>query len=80
MIECRADPEIVKQRLDQRQGDASDADWATFLKLREEWEAPGELWQNRHLVIDTGATAEKALHQALSLLQEHQLWESKSLG
>ncbi len=41
LLVCEAPPEVVRQRLAARKGDASDADWAVYEKLADEWQAPG---------------------------------------
>jgi aminoglycoside phosphotransferase family enzyme/predicted kinase len=74
---CRADPEVVKQRLERRQGDASDADWEVYRQLAAEWEEPAEADKlgaglPRPYVRDvpTGGDCETALHAALAALRE----------
>ncbi len=53
LLECRADPAVVRQRLKERRGDASDADWAIHQLAAGEWEAPSLAVQRGHNVIDT---------------------------
>jgi len=38
---CETEPELVRQRLADRRGDASDADWSVYEKAIETWEEPG---------------------------------------
>jgi predicted kinase len=41
MLVCEADPAVVRQRLDNRVGDASDATWAVYQDAAERWEPLG---------------------------------------
>jgi predicted kinase len=68
MLYCTASPAVVKQRLAQRQGDASDAGWAVHQRLAEGWEPAGEVTR-RHLdEIATEGGAEATVKRALELL------------
>ena len=40
---CQADAQVVRRRLAERTGDASDADWEIYRQAAERWEAPGTL-------------------------------------
>jgi aminoglycoside phosphotransferase family enzyme/predicted kinase len=76
---CRAEPPAVRQRLAARHGDASDADWAVYLKLRERWEEPET--SRRHICeLPLGADAAATLDAALHALQELGLWSEKALA
>lgn len=66
---ARADPETVRQRLQQRKRDASDADWQVFQRLAESWEEPGAASRRALRVIDTNGTVEHALEEALGQLR-----------
>ncbi len=72
-LACRADPAVVRTRLSQRAGDASDADWSVYKKLT--WEglaaAPGQGIEE----IDTSGAVEKSLAQARTVLRKHHLAE-----
>ena len=37
---CQTEPEIICRRLEQRRGDASDADWQVYLRLAGSWKGP----------------------------------------
>ena len=41
LLLCEADPGVVRARLEDRRGDASDADWAVHLQAAAHWEEPG---------------------------------------
>jgi uncharacterized protein len=70
---CRAEPEIVRARLERRRGDASDADWSIFQKTTEQWENPGPFTSAPFFNIDTGRDPTEALSQALRVLRERGL-------
>jgi aminoglycoside phosphotransferase family enzyme/predicted kinase len=77
LLLCRAEPPAVRQRLAARYGDASDADWAVYLKLRERWEKPET---SRHHIFDLplGADAAVTLDATLHRLQALGLWSEKA--
>ncbi len=68
-LDCVAPAEVVKRRLDARRGDASDADWAVYQKLREHWEEPTELSTRNHAVVESGGLAADALEAAREVLR-----------
>jgi aminoglycoside phosphotransferase family enzyme/predicted kinase len=70
LLLCRAEPAIVRTRLERREGDASDADWSTYQQAAEEWERPSSLTQRAVREIDTGQSRKQALAGALNDLQE----------
>jgi aminoglycoside phosphotransferase family enzyme/predicted kinase len=70
---CRARPEVVRERLARRAGDASDADWGRYLELAREWEEPGEQVRRACYEIDCNGTPEEALAQALAALARAEL-------
>jgi aminoglycoside phosphotransferase family enzyme/predicted kinase len=65
---CHAEPDTVRQRLEQRKGDASDADWSIYLHLAASWEEPGALTQRFCHVISTEGSPEESLSRALNVL------------
>jgi aminoglycoside phosphotransferase family enzyme/predicted kinase len=69
LLLCRADLETVRARLASRRGDASDADWAVYLQLRERWEKP-EASCRYIRELPAGADAAATLDAALHALQE----------
>jgi aminoglycoside phosphotransferase family enzyme/predicted kinase len=70
---CRADPKVIRQRLEGRRGDASDADWNIYLLAAARWEEPG-LESRQHLrELPTGGRLETALGGALEVLREFRL-------
>jgi uncharacterized protein len=73
LLICRADPEIVRERLANRRDDASDADWSIHQALAERWEEPGP--STRPFVRDVATSGDRtaALAQALDALREREL-------
>jgi len=63
-----ADPETVRQRLQQRTGDASDADWQIFQQMAASWGACGASSRQVLREIDTNASTDKVLDQALAAI------------
>jgi len=67
-VECTARPEIVRERLEGRVGDPSDADWSIYEHVRRTWEALGPRSQSIHAAVDTSSTREESLASALASL------------
>ena len=63
---CWAEPELVRGRLENRRGDASDADWAVHQAAAASWEAASAATQPFLREIGNSAGAEQACAQALS--------------
>ncbi|MEX2111984.1 MAG: AAA family ATPase [Pirellulales bacterium] len=72
---CQADAEMIRQRLAQRTGDASDADWDIYQQAARLWEEPGDNTQRLLATIDTGKSREAALAAALEALGQRGLHE-----
>jgi len=73
MLLCQAHAAAVRERLVQRKGDASDADWSVYEALAATWEDPGERTQTETRIIDTGLPLDQAGTQAGSVLREWEL-------
>lgn len=73
MFVCDAPPAIVRARLAARTGDASDADWSVYQSVARRWEKPRPETVGRVNLLDTGASTESAVEQALAVLHEWQL-------
>lgn len=70
---CQAEPETIRRRLQNRQGDASDADWSIYVQAAANWEALGEVaLRNLHIISTDGGT-EKALADSLEKLRQLEL-------
>jgi predicted kinase len=70
LLLCRADPGIVRRRLDGRRDDASDAGWAIYQEAARRWEEPGEVTRSVTREIDAGGSPSHSLAQALDALRE----------
>ncbi|HTU23202.1 MAG TPA: AAA family ATPase, partial [Gemmataceae bacterium] len=75
LLLCRAEPETVRHRLAQRQGDVSDADWSVYKHLAEHWEEVGAQTRPVCHVIVTEGGAEESLSRALAILRQCGLQE-----
>ena len=69
-LACQADPQVVRQRLAARSGDASDADWSIYQQAAATWEPPGPDVATHWHAIDSGGQREAAVLQALKVLAE----------
>jgi aminoglycoside phosphotransferase family enzyme/predicted kinase len=75
LLVCRAEPEVVRGRLERRRDDASDADWSVYLRAAERWEECNESTRRATRVIDSGGAPQAGLARALGLLREAGLLE-----
>jgi predicted kinase len=69
-LACQAEPQIVRQRLAARSGDASDADWSIYQQAAASWEAPSAAVAPFWHTIDSGGTREETGLLALKMLDE----------
>src|SRR5579883_1164719 len=65
LILCQADPEVIRDRLAGRRGDASDADFDIHAEVARRWEEPDAATRSRTRAIDTGGTRSQTLARAL---------------
>jgi aminoglycoside phosphotransferase family enzyme/predicted kinase len=75
ILQCRAEPDTVRRRLELRKGDVSDADWSIYLHLAASWEEPGVLTQRFCHEITTEGSPEESLTRALEILRNLGLQE-----
>ncbi len=75
LILCKADPEVVRERLDHRGGDASDADWAIYQETARHWEELSRYTRQVARPLDTSGSREQSLAQGRKILQECGLLE-----
>ena len=52
MMLCRAEPDVVRRRLEHRRGDASDAGWTIYEEAARRWEEPGATTRDVSHMID----------------------------
>jgi aminoglycoside phosphotransferase family enzyme/predicted kinase len=67
---CRAEPAVVRERLEQRRGDVSDADWSVHVQAAAAWEDAGPATRRVLRVIPTDGTADEAARRAVEALRE----------
>ena len=77
---CQAHPEMCRDRLDRRRGDASDADWAVHVRAVELWEEPGSLTRDVIREVAAGGSREEALASAIQAFEEYDLYKSRRLS
>lgn len=70
LLIAEAKPETVQQRIAQRRGDASDADWSIHQLLAQGWEPPGAGTIAQVRVIATDGSRDETLWQALEQLRQ----------
>jgi hypothetical protein len=73
LLHCQARPEIVEQRLRERQHDVSDADAAVFREAVRQWHALPAATPNWHFAICADNAPAQVLHDALRMLHEQGL-------
>jgi uncharacterized protein len=69
LILCRADAGVIRERLERRKGDASDADWGIHDQMARGWEEISPKAQDVTRRVDTGGTPGEALRGALDVLR-----------
>ncbi|MBV9123943.1 MAG: AAA family ATPase, partial [Planctomycetes bacterium] len=72
---CQAEPATVRQRLGGRKGDASDADWSTYLQLAASWEEMDTRAGQVCHRLSTEGSPEESLSRALAALRQSGLYE-----
>jgi aminoglycoside phosphotransferase family enzyme/predicted kinase len=72
LLLCQAAPDVVRERLERRRGDASDADWAVHLQSAAGWEGPGPATREAVRAVTAG-DREQALAVALEVLRREGL-------
>jgi aminoglycoside phosphotransferase family enzyme/predicted kinase len=70
---CRAEPDVVKGRLDARRGGVSDADWAVYREAARRWEEVGRPVQPFLREVPSGGSRGQTLRLALAVLRELRL-------
>ena len=74
MLLCRADAETVRQRLEGRCGDASDADWQVYRMAAAGWEEPGPTTTQALREVPTDGDQQHTLQACLKLLRSAALF------
>jgi aminoglycoside phosphotransferase family enzyme/predicted kinase len=71
LLLCQATPETVRQRLEKRRGDVSDADWSVYLLAAQNWEEISPATRRMLREVSTEGSPAQSLARALRVL-----WES----
>jgi predicted kinase len=74
LLLCRADPEVIRNRLELRRDDASDAGWRIYQEAARRWEPLGADTQAATHEIDAGDSPARTLAEALAALREDGLF------
>lgn len=72
-VHCQADRAVIRARLQQRRGDASDADWSIFEQLAQTWEPVAPALQPITRTLDTSGPIEQNKANLLALLEQVEL-------
>jgi len=75
-LRCRADPDVVRRRLERREGDVSDAGLEVYRRMSREWDEPGPRTRGRTHEIRTDVPASESTGAALALLRRADLLPS----
>jgi uncharacterized protein len=69
LILCQADPDVVRERLAHRQGDVSDAEWATHTAMSRRWDELSSRTRYITNVIDTGGALTDSIGRVIEALR-----------
>lgn len=69
LLVCRAEPSVVRARLEGRRQDISDADWPVYLEADARWEALGSVSSRSAWDVDSGRGLEDATSRAMDVLR-----------
>lgn len=72
-LECAATPEVTRQRIEARQGDASDADWAVYQLVCSRWQTSSEMTARYHEQVDTTLSGTGSTEAACMILRRRGL-------
>jgi aminoglycoside phosphotransferase family enzyme/predicted kinase len=70
---CEAPEELVRDRLAQRRGDASDADWQVYLQARAQWEPVDSVTARRTHSVTTTAPPDELVRRVTPVLAAWEL-------
>jgi uncharacterized protein len=74
-LECRAPPDVVRDRLMGRTGGPSDADWQIHLEAAKRWDLPSHATRRALAALSTEGPEEAVLSRALDRLRDAGLRE-----
>lgn len=70
LLHCQCNSEVARERLQNRRGDVSEADWSVYQKAAARWEQIGDPTHEKTRVIRTDEGRDEALSQALEVLRQ----------
>jgi aminoglycoside phosphotransferase family enzyme/predicted kinase len=73
ILVCQSDPSVVRARLGNRKGGASDADWSVYLRAVEHWQALSPATRSAAITIPAAGPPEQSLAAALEALRSRGL-------
>lgn len=79
LLLCEAPEEVIRERLDGRRGDASDADWQVYRQARELWEPLSAVTSRRAHSISTTASPAELVTRLQPVLAGWELAESPGM-
>ncbi|MDB5336380.1 MAG: hypothetical protein JWN70_1999 [Planctomycetaceae bacterium] len=74
-LSCQADPQVIRRRLAERTGDASDADWEVYRAAVEKWEPASDLTARVTAITDCSGSTLSARLFAADVLRKAELLE-----
>jgi len=75
-IHCTATPDVTRARLDERRGDASDADWEIYQQLAHSWQPVPASCQRLVHAMDTSGPLAANERRLLEILQRESLLDA----
>lgn len=72
-VHCLAPSEIVRERIEKRLGDVSDADWAIHQKVAKHWDDTGQRTRRTTVQVSTAGTPEQTLNTLIPALSRFNL-------
>lgn len=76
-LECTASENVARQRLEARQGDASDADWSVYKRVRQQWESTSDFTKRFHHEVPAGESSDVTFNAANELLTSQGLMDDQ---
>lgn len=73
VLHCRLDAGIVRERIEAREGDPSDADWEIFERVRENWDDFDDATDRFRVDVSTAGSVEETRARALDALEDEDL-------
>ena len=73
-LDCQAEPEVIRRRLQLRRGDASDADWKIYEAAAAHWDPPGVKTARAGHAINTEGSIQEMTDAAIDVLRSQGLF------